>query len=69
MGTGFQDKTYHKWTVQLKLSLLMIFRYLGVIENAVQLYHKDKADFDLTAFVMCQNKVGSDAWHGEHFSF
>uniref|UniRef100_A0A158P902 Ryanodine receptor 44F n=1 Tax=Angiostrongylus cantonensis TaxID=6313 RepID=A0A158P902_ANGCA len=31
-------------------------KYLGVLDNAVQLYHKDKADFDLTAFVMCQNK-------------
>lgn len=31
-------------------------RYLGVIDNAVQLFHKDKADYELTAFVMCQNK-------------
>lgn len=27
------------------------------MENAVQLYHKDKAEFDTTAFVMCQTKV------------
>ncbi|VDN29815.1 unnamed protein product [Gongylonema pulchrum] len=26
------------------------------MENAVQLYHKDKAEFDTTAFVMCQTK-------------
>jgi ryanodine receptor 2 len=31
-------------------------RYLGVSENSVQLFHKDRATYDLTAFVMSQNK-------------
>uniref|UniRef100_A0AC34QR18 Ryanodine receptor n=1 Tax=Panagrolaimus sp. JU765 TaxID=591449 RepID=A0AC34QR18_9BILA len=33
-------------------------RYLGVndLSHAVQLYHKDKASYDLTGFIMCQNK-------------
>lgn len=32
-------------------------RYLGVSENCVQLFHKDRASYELTAFIMCQNKV------------
>uniref|UniRef100_A0A0N4ZPH7 Ryanodine receptor 44F n=1 Tax=Parastrongyloides trichosuri TaxID=131310 RepID=A0A0N4ZPH7_PARTI len=31
-------------------------RYLGVVENAVILLQKDKADFETTAFIMCPNK-------------
>ncbi|KAK6101668.1 RIH domain family protein [Brugia pahangi] len=30
--------------------------YLGVMENVIQLYDKDKAEFDTTAFVMYQTK-------------
>ncbi|CAI4225083.1 unnamed protein product [Auanema sp. JU1783] len=44
------------WEQVFRIKHITSGRYLGVIENAVQLYHKDKADFDLTAFVMCQNK-------------
>ncbi|VDL75397.1 unnamed protein product [Nippostrongylus brasiliensis] len=44
------------WEQLFRIKHITSGRYLGVIENAVQLYHKDKADFDLTAFVMCQNK-------------
>ncbi|KAI6237110.1 hypothetical protein M3Y95_00230500 [Aphelenchoides besseyi] len=31
-------------------------RYLGVYDNTVQLFHKDRCSYELTAFVMCQNK-------------
>ncbi|VDO40897.1 unnamed protein product [Haemonchus placei] len=44
------------WEQLFRIKHITSGRYLGVLENAVQLYHKDKADFDLTAFVMCQNK-------------
>uniref|UniRef100_A0A0N5AR96 Ryanodine receptor n=1 Tax=Syphacia muris TaxID=451379 RepID=A0A0N5AR96_9BILA len=44
------------WEQPFRIRHITSGRYLGVQENAVQLYHKDKADFDLTAFVMCQNK-------------
>ena len=44
------------WEQVFRIKHITSGRYLGVLENAVQLYHKDKADFDLTAFVMCQNK-------------
>ncbi|KJH53389.1 RIH domain protein [Dictyocaulus viviparus] len=45
------------WEQLFRIKHITSGRYLGVMDNAVQLYHKDKADFDLTAFVMCQNKV------------
>ncbi|VDO61856.1 unnamed protein product [Heligmosomoides polygyrus] len=44
------------WEQLFRIKHITSGRYLGVLENAVQLYHKDKADFELTAFVMCQNK-------------
>ncbi|CAD6199567.1 unnamed protein product [Caenorhabditis auriculariae] len=44
------------WEQVFRIKHITSGRYLGVLENAVQLYHKEKADFDLTAFVMCQNK-------------
>uniref|UniRef100_A0AC35UEX6 Ryanodine receptor 44F n=1 Tax=Rhabditophanes sp. KR3021 TaxID=114890 RepID=A0AC35UEX6_9BILA len=31
-------------------------RYLGVVENAVILCHREKSDYETTAFVLCQNK-------------
>ncbi|KHN75296.1 Ryanodine receptor 44F [Toxocara canis] len=44
------------WDQVFRIRHITSGRYLGVMENAVQLYHKDKADFDTTAFVMSQNK-------------
>ncbi|KAJ1347269.1 hypothetical protein KIN20_002290 [Parelaphostrongylus tenuis] len=44
------------WEQLFRIKHITSGRYLGVLDNAVQLYHKDKADFDVTAFVMCQNK-------------
>ncbi|GMR59737.1 hypothetical protein PMAYCL1PPCAC_29932, partial [Pristionchus mayeri] len=44
------------WEQVFRVRHITSGRYLGVVENAVQLYHKDKADYELTAFVMCQNK-------------
>uniref|UniRef100_A0A915B3X3 Ryanodine receptor n=2 Tax=Parascaris TaxID=6254 RepID=A0A915B3X3_PARUN len=44
------------WEQVFRVRHITSGRYLGVMENAVQLYHKDKADFDTTAFVMSQNK-------------
>ncbi|ULT90420.1 hypothetical protein L3Y34_008632 [Caenorhabditis briggsae] len=44
------------WEQVFRIKHITSGRYLGVLDNAVQLYHKEKADFELTAFVMCQNK-------------
>ncbi|CAI5451931.1 unnamed protein product [Caenorhabditis angaria] len=44
------------WEQVFRIKHITSGRYLGCLDNAVQLYHKEKADFDLTAFVMCQNK-------------
>ncbi|CAB3399073.1 unnamed protein product [Caenorhabditis bovis] len=44
------------WEQVFRIKHITSGRYLGCLDNSVQLYHKEKADFDLTAFVMCQNK-------------
>uniref|UniRef100_A0A8R1HP75 Ryanodine receptor n=2 Tax=Caenorhabditis japonica TaxID=281687 RepID=A0A8R1HP75_CAEJA len=44
------------WEQVFRIKHITSGRYLGVLDNSVQLYHKEKADFELTAFVMCQNK-------------
>ncbi|GMS80971.1 hypothetical protein PENTCL1PPCAC_3146, partial [Pristionchus entomophagus] len=44
------------WEQVFRVRHITSGRYLGVNENAVLLTHKDKADYDMTAFVMCQNK-------------
>ncbi|VDN03294.1 unnamed protein product [Thelazia callipaeda] len=44
------------WEQPFRIRHITSGRYLGVMENAVQLYHKDKAEFDTTAFVMYQTK-------------
>ncbi|CAJ0581879.1 unnamed protein product, partial [Mesorhabditis spiculigera] len=44
------------WEQNFRIRHITSGRYLGVIDNLVQLHHKEKADFDLTAFIMFQNK-------------
>ncbi|KAM3723537.1 Ryanodine receptor [Dirofilaria immitis] len=44
------------WEQPFRIRHITSGRYLGVMENVIQLYDKDKAEFDTTAFVMYQTK-------------
>ncbi|CAJ0957143.1 unnamed protein product, partial [Mesorhabditis belari] len=44
------------WEMNFRIRHITSGRYLGVMDNLVQLHHKEKADFDLTAFAMFPNK-------------
>ncbi|KAL4003146.1 RIH domain family protein [Acanthocheilonema viteae] len=44
------------WEQPFRIRHITSGRYLGVMENVIQLYGKDKAELDATAFVMYQTK-------------
>ncbi|CAG9530378.1 unnamed protein product [Cercopithifilaria johnstoni] len=44
------------WEQPFRIRHITSGRYLGVMENVIQLYDRDKAEFDATAFVMYQTK-------------